>query len=357
MWRVCRQLASQQPHIHSATFNQEKKVSRQTCQPASLPDLTRAKAGRPPTRTHANSHFMATPGHQSLLLPCIPGMPYRRHRTRAHCLRRARPYRTNFFSALSNGAAHWGSSHGPGPWAADRGSWHNRTMCRCHPTTGTHHPLCPLPFPPLSHQIPKVESTASHDHLNVSIRPEFRAEEAAVEHWYRAYWKAKRQCALGGHAQKPKVGPICPFSLRARVPYSTHIVTGQPVCMYVPTYVCMYVRRYVAWKRPSTSERAGEKRASAPVRRPRGPMSLSCGHAVAASDVRPLAGVCSQSRASRREPACQVMFDSHPPSSKLHTILIDARSQYQPNPQHLRPLRALPSQENRLTGMLCPTGG
>lgn len=38
-----------------------------------LPDLTRAKAGRPPTRTHANSHFIATPGHQSLLLPCIHG--------------------------------------------------------------------------------------------------------------------------------------------------------------------------------------------------------------------------------------------------------------------------------------------
>lgn len=55
-----------------------------------------------------------------------------------------------------------------------------------------HHPCASPSLSPLSHQIPQVESTASHDHLNVSIRPEFRAEEAAVEHWYRAYWKAKR---------------------------------------------------------------------------------------------------------------------------------------------------------------------
>ena len=139
------------------------------------PDLTRAKAGRPPTRTHANSHFMATPGHQSLSLPCIP---YRHHRPQIHSL------------AAHNGTfldPPIGAPMGPmdhGPWLVGHG-----TMCRCHPTTGIHPCASPsLPFPTRS----QVESTASHDHLNVSIRPEFRAEEAVVEHWYRAYWKAKR---------------------------------------------------------------------------------------------------------------------------------------------------------------------
>lgn len=70
-------------------------------------------------------------------------------------------------------------------------------------------------------------------------------------------------------------------------------------------------------------------------------MSLSCGHSVAASDVRPLACVCrqsraEQSRASKQEPACQVTFDSHPPSvkptpsSSLAHLRLPAR---QPRPQ------------------------
>lgn len=49
------------PHIHSATFNQ-KSPSR--------PDPGQGRAATD-SDTCANSHFMATPGHQSLLLPCI----------------------------------------------------------------------------------------------------------------------------------------------------------------------------------------------------------------------------------------------------------------------------------------------
>lgn len=271
---ACLPPIGQPPNRTSTRPHSIKKKS--LARPASLPDLTRAKAGRPPTRTHANSHFMATPGHQSLLLPCIPGMPYRRHRTRGPLPSPRATIQDELFSALANGDAHWGSPHGPGPWTADRGSWH---IARCAAVTQPPASTTPCALclsPPLSHQIPKVESTASHDHLNVSIRPEFRAEEAAVEHWYRAYWKAKRQTALGGHAQSPKsVLTVCLF---IRVPYSTHIVTGQPVCMCV----CGVEK--------TVDER--EKRASAPTRRPRGPMSLLCGHAVAANDVRPLAGVC-----------------------------------------------------------------
>lgn len=89
---------------------------------------------------------------------------------------------------LSNGARQWRClwATGYGPWAVAHGTWHDVPLSPNH----RHHPCAPpsLPFPTRS----QVESTASHDHLNVSIRPDFRAEEAAVEHWYRAYWKAKR---------------------------------------------------------------------------------------------------------------------------------------------------------------------
>ena len=147
MWRVCRQLASHQTthplgHIQSKTLE---------------PDLTRAKAGRPPTRTHANSHLMATPGHQSCCYGACPtvviarGPPARRSQ------------RGTFLAPLSlQWARPWGSLMGHGPWSMDRGPWlmGHRTMCRCHPTTGIHPCAVAffLPFPTRSpsgvHSVP-----------------------------------------------------------------------------------------------------------------------------------------------------------------------------------------------------------
>lgn len=128
------------PHIHSATFNQR---------PLSRPDPGQGRAATD-SDTCANSHFMATPGHQSLLLPCIPYITYRRHRLRSTLARRTQD---ELFRLLSNGVARV-KVHGPstvdhGPWLMGHG-----TMCRCHPTTGTH--PCAVAFlSPLSHQIPK----------------------------------------------------------------------------------------------------------------------------------------------------------------------------------------------------------
>lgn len=128
------------PHIHSATFNQ-KSLSR--------PDPGQGRAATD-SDACANSHFMATPGHQSLSLPCIPYMAYRRHRPRSTLARRSQ--RLTFLLSLQ-----WGSPMGrlmdQAPWTTDRGSWEHRTMCRCHPTTGTT-PARRL-LSPLSHQIPK----------------------------------------------------------------------------------------------------------------------------------------------------------------------------------------------------------
>jgi hypothetical protein len=150
------------------------------------PDLTRAKAGRPPTRIHVPTH---TSWQHPATNPCC----YRAYR---HTVPSSSPathslaaLTTGLFCPLSNGRTHGEAHMGHGPWTTDRGSW---DMARCvavtQPPASTPARRLSLPFPTRS----QVESTASHDHLNVSIRPEFRAEEAAVEHWYRAYWKAKR---------------------------------------------------------------------------------------------------------------------------------------------------------------------
>ncbi|KAJ0115142.1 hypothetical protein J7T55_001551 [Diaporthe amygdali] len=92
-------------------------------------------------------------------------------------------------------------------------------MCRCHPTTAIH-PCAShsLPFPTRS----QVEPTASHDHLNASIRPEFRAEEAAFEYWYRAYWKAKRLNVRVGTQS-----PVRPYSMRSSYRLTVLVFTRQ----------------------------------------------------------------------------------------------------------------------------------
>lgn len=163
------------PHIHSATFNQ-KAPSR--------PDPGQGRAATD-SDTCANSHFMATPGHQSLLLPCIQA--YRTVVIARYPLAR-RAHDGTFLSSLQWARPRRGSrTMDRRPRTVAHGTWHDVSLSPNH----RHPPLrvCySLPFPTRS----QVESTASHDHLNVSIRPEFRAEEAAVEHWYRAYWKAKR---------------------------------------------------------------------------------------------------------------------------------------------------------------------
>lgn len=136
------------PHIHSATFNQR---------PLSRPDPGQGRAATD-SDTCANSHFMATPGHQSLLLPCIPYITYRRHCLRSTFARRNTRWS---FPALSPMGSPVVKVHGPstvdhGPWLLGHG-----TMCRCHPTTGTH-PCAPaflsLPFPTRSpsgvHSVP-----------------------------------------------------------------------------------------------------------------------------------------------------------------------------------------------------------
>lgn len=125
------------PHIHSATFNQ-KSPSR--------PDPGQGRAATD-SDTCANSHFMATPGHQSLLLPCIQAYPYRRHRplpTRSSRTRRN-------FSALSPMAALTERLMGHRPWTTDRGSWtwHDVSLSPNH-----RHPPLRVAFSPLSHQIP-----------------------------------------------------------------------------------------------------------------------------------------------------------------------------------------------------------
>lgn len=250
-------------HPQSEREREKKKVSRQTCQT----DLTRAKAGRPPTRTHANSHFIATPGHQSLLLPCIPGstVPYRtvviaagplarpRAKQKEEALEAQRCFPSNWGPPM--GLLSWAWGHGPhapvvhGPWLMGHG-----TMCRCHPTTGIHHHIpvrSYLSFAPLSHQIPEVESTASHDHLNVSIRPEFRAEEARCRTLVPSLLEGPgAKIALGGHAQSPKSVLICQFLSRVcAVQYNS---TGS--CNLCACTMCVCIG---ASKGESMSEHAG----------------------------------------------------------------------------------------------------
>lgn len=170
------------PHIHSATFNHR---------PLSRPDPGQGRAATD-SDTCANSHFMATPGHQSLLLPCIPYITYRRHRLRSTFARRNTRWSFSRPLSISPMGSPVVKVHGPS--TVDHGPWALGNMAPCVAVTQppaptpARRPFSLSPFPP----DPQVESTASHDHLNVSIRPEFRAEEASVEHWYRAYWKAKR---------------------------------------------------------------------------------------------------------------------------------------------------------------------
>lgn len=64
VWRVCRQLAGQQT-AHPLGHIQSKGLS---------PDLTRAKAGRPPTRIHVPTH---TSWQHPATNPCC----YRAYRT------------------------------------------------------------------------------------------------------------------------------------------------------------------------------------------------------------------------------------------------------------------------------------
>lgn len=148
------------PHIHSATFNQ-KSLSR--------PDPGQGRAATDSDTCQLTLHGNTRP---PILVATV------------HTVPSSSPAQTH--SLAAHNGTFW-----PPPMTMDRGPWlmGHGTMCRCHPTTRAHPCASPsLPFPTRS----QVESTASHDHLNVSIRPEFRAEEEAVEHWYRAYWKTKR---------------------------------------------------------------------------------------------------------------------------------------------------------------------
>lgn len=210
-------------------------------------------------------------------------------------------HKGTFLRSLSNGGAH-GKAHGPWtkPWTVAHGTWHDVSLSPNH----RHPPLRRRflsPFPP----DPQVESTASHDHLNVSIRPEFRAEEAAVEHWYRAYWKAKR--------------------LRARVGTRRAQSRSYLAVWLFSTVLVLYQTACTCGLEDADARRVAEKRASAAAPRPRGPMSLSCGHAVAASDVRPLACVCQS--ACRAEQASK----PSPPVKSCSTPTLHHQSPHHPH--------------------------
>lgn len=132
------------PHIHSATFNQR---------PLSRPDPGQGRAATD-SDTCANSHFMATPGHQSLLLPCIPYITYRRHCLRSTFARRDTRWSFPASRPLSNGVARcevsWTKHRGP--WTVALGTWHDVSLSPNH----RHPPLrAGLSLSPLSHQIPK----------------------------------------------------------------------------------------------------------------------------------------------------------------------------------------------------------
>lgn len=148
VWRVCRQLASQQPHIHSATFNQR---------PLSRPDPGQGRAATD-SDTCANSHFMATPGHQSLLLPCIPYITYRRHRLRSTFARRNTRWSFSRPLSISPMGSPVVKVHGPS--TVDHGPW-TVALGNMAPFVAVTQPPAPTParrpfsLSPLSHQIPK----------------------------------------------------------------------------------------------------------------------------------------------------------------------------------------------------------
>lgn len=177
-------------------------------------------------------------------------------------------------------------------------------MCRCHPTTAIH-PCAShsLPFPTRS----QVEPTASHDHLNASIRPEFRAEEAAFEYWYRAYWKAKRLNVRVGTQS-----PVRPYSMRSSYRLTVLVFT-----------VCSSISRSRSANRRAAKTEGQRQRTNSSTSWSNVSLhrlqwrlaTLGWSHARAGwfSDSQQAKQTkTAQSKARKR--TCQVSFDSPPPS-------------------------------------------